>query len=190
MKKSFVYGLVMSVSIFAINAYADPVVDASASAVTTKGYVDAGLKYVYKVANGTENGAVKNINEALSDGNGGLINVGDLKDKIGAKGTGGAAGTGLAGDVQSLEKTIGDANSGLVKKVNDLAASSNVYTAGDGIKVTEGANEGDPATIGIALPNNAENGVQYVFQSDGNGGGSWVALEVENSWNPGFLTNP
>ncbi len=179
MKKSFVYGLVMSVSIFAINAYADPVADASASAVTTKGYVDAGLKYVYDVATGESAGAVKTLQQ----------NVSDLSDKIGAKGTGGAAGTGLAGDVQSLEKTIGDANSGLVKKVNDLAASSNVYEAGDGIVVTPGANN-DPATIGIALPNNAENGVQYVFQSDGNGGGSWVALEVENSWNPGFLTNP
>jgi len=180
MKKSFVYGLVMSVSIFAINAYADPVADASSAAVTTKGYVDAGLKYVYDVATGESAGAVKTLQQ----------NVSDLSEKIGTKGTGGAAGTGLAGDVQSLEKTIGDTNSGLVKKVNDLAASSNVYTAGDGIKVTEGANEGDPATIGIALPNNAANGVQYVFQSDGNGGGSWVALEVENSWNPGFLTNP
>ncbi|MBO7509125.1 MAG: hypothetical protein J6T57_02530 [Alphaproteobacteria bacterium] len=183
MNKKILYGLVASLSMVSAGAYAT---DASENAVTTKGYVDAGLKYVYKVANGTENGAVKNINEALSDGNGGLINVGDLKEKIGAKGTGDAAGSGLAGDVQSLEKTIGDENSGLVKKVNTLAASSKTYDAGDGIKVTAGANEGDPATIGLKLPDNPAAGT-YVYQIDANGNGTWQALEVEDDWDEAFL---
>lgn len=182
MKKKILYGLVASLSMVSAGAYAT---DASENAVTTKGYVDAGLKYVYKVANGTENGAVKNINEALSDGNGGLINVGDLKVKIGAKGTGGAEGTGLAGDVQSLEKTIGDENSGLVKKVNTLAASSKTYDAGDGIKVTAGANEGDPATIGLDVNTSAN--TTYVFKTDANGTGTWQALEVEDDWDEAFL---
>lgn len=240
MNKKLMCGLMMSVSLFSISAYAADGDDA----LTTKKYVNDGLSFVYKVANGTENGAVKtlqqqvgdstaglikdvaDIQNALSDGNNGLINVGNLANAVGAKGTGGAAGTGLAGDVQSLEtaigddttglikdvadlqetigdgtttglakdvadlqETIGDTTSGLVKKVNDLAASSNVYEAGAGIKVTPGATENDPSTISVKLPDGAQNGENYVFQANSNGG-TWTKMEVADTWNPGFLTNP
>lgn len=220
MNKKLMCGLMMSVSLFSISAYAAGGDDA----LTTKKYVNDGLSFVYKVANGTENGAVKDIQNALSDGNNGLINVGNLANAVGAKGTGGAAGTGLAGDVQSLEtaigddttglvkdvadlqetigddttglikdvadlqETIGDTTSGLVKKVNDLAASSNVYEAGAGIKVTPGANEGDPSTISVKLPDGAQNGENYVFQANSTGG-TWTKMEVADTWNPSFLTN-
>ena len=203
MNKKLMCGLMMSVSLFSISAYAADGDDA----LTTKKYVNDGLSFVYKVANGTENGAVKNlqatvgdnttglikdvadVQNALSDGNNGLINVGDLANAVGAKGTGGAAGTGLAGEVQSLQNTIGDATNGLVKKVNDLEASSNVYTAGTGVVVTTGEND-DPTTIGIAVPSNAQNGAKYVFQSNGAGGGTWTQMEVADTWDPSFLTNP
>ena len=192
MKKKILYGLVASISMATAGAYAT---DASDNAVTTKGYVDAGLKYVYKVANGISDGAVKTLQTAVgttSNGNTpgtGLAGaVETLQGTIGAKGTGGAAGTGLAGDVQSLEQTIGDANSGLVQKVNSLEAASKTYTAGDGIKVTPGANEGDPSTIGLDVTTSAN--TTYVFKTDANGNGTWQALEVESTWDPNFLTTP
>lgn len=183
MKKSMMCGLMMSVSLFSISAYAAD----GDNALTTKKYVNDGLSFVYGVANGTENGAVKDIKAALSDGNNGLINVGNLANAVGAKGTGGATGTGLAGEVQSLQNTIGDATNGLVKKVNDLEASSNVYTAGTGVVVTPGEND-DPTTIGIAVPSNAQNGAKYVFQSNGAGGGTWTQMEVADTWSSDFLT--
>jgi hypothetical protein len=185
MKKSLVCGFMISASIFSVAAYADPNDDA----LTTKKYVNDGLEYVYKVANGTSNGTVKNLQSALSDENGNLINVGDLADKVGTESVGNISGTGLTGAVEDLQNTVGDATKGLVKKVNDLENSSNVYNAGAGIVVTPGTS-GNPSTIGIDVPTNASDGVTYVFQSDGNGGGSWVALKVEDTWNPTFLTNP
>ena len=213
MKKSMLYGLLTSLAVFSTVAYANNDPDASSSALTTKGYVDAGLEFVYGVANGTSNGAVKNLQNALSDGNGGLIDVSDLQDAIGTAGNGNTPGTGLTGDIEALQDTIGTAGSGntpgtgltgdiealqdtvgdntggLVKRVNDLENSSIVYTAGDGIAVTAGANQGDPATISLDLGTTAAN-TTYVYKTDANGDGSWQAMEVEDSWNPGFLTNP
>lgn len=219
MNKRVLYGLMASVSMFSIAAYADPapVADASNSALTTKGYVDTGLKYVYDSIQGDVNnvqGDITNLQTALSDGNGGLVDVSDLKDAIGTAGAGNTPGTGLIGDVEALQDTIGDANGGLVKdvadntsdisalettvgdntgglvkRVNDLENSSIVYTAGDGIAVTAGANQGDPATISLDLGTTSAS-TTYVYKTDANGVGTWQAMEVEDSWNPGFLTNP
>ncbi len=218
MKKRVLYGLMASVSMFSIAAYADPapVADASNSALTTKGYVDTGLKYVYDSIQGDVNnvqGDITNLQNALSDGNGGLIDVGDLQDAIGTAGSGNTPGTGLTGaveelqdtigtagvgntpgtgltgDVEALQDTVGDNTAGLVKRVNDLENSSIVYTAGDGIAVTAGANQGDPATISLDLGTTSAS-TTYVYKTDANGAGTWQAMEVEDSWNPGFLTNP
>ena len=216
MKKSVLYGLMTSLTVFSIAAYADPVADASSSALTTKGYVDTGLKYVYDAIQGdvtNVQGNITNLQTALSDGNGGLIDVGDLKDAVGTAGSGNTPGTGLTGDIEALQDTIGtagsgntpgtgltgdiealqttvgDNTSGLVKRVNDLESSSVVYTAGDGIAVTAGANQGDPATISLDLGTTTAN-TTYVYKTDANGDGSWQALEVEDSWNPTFLTTP
>lgn len=200
MKKTFLYSFVASVSLISIGAYADPV-DASSSALTTKGYVDAGLKYVYDVANGTTDGPMKDLQDSLSDGNGGLINVGDLKDTVGTAGVGGNPGTGLTGAVEDLQGSIGNTAMGttaetitgaiseLNSAIDDLESASQVYDPGEGIKVTAGANPGDASTIGLALPSNPTAG-SYVYKIDASGEGTWQALEVENSWNPGFLTTP
>ena len=199
-------GLVLSVSLFSISAYAADGDDA----LTTKKYVNDGLSFVYKVANGTADGAVKTLQatvgsatngntagtgligriegleSAVGDGTTtGLIkDVNDLKETVGDGTT-----TGLAKDVADLQETIGDTTSGLVKKVNDLAASSNVYEAGAGLKVTPGATENDPSTISVKLPDGAQNGENYVFQANSNGG-TWTKMEVADTWDPGFLTNP
>ena len=192
MKKKLLYSLIASMSVISIGAYADPVQDATSSALTTKGYVDAGLKYVYDVANGTENGAVSGLR----------TDVNNLQNTVGAPASGGNPATGLVGDVSDLQGTIGNtamgttANTitGAIKELNDaiddLEEASQTYNAGAGIVVTEGANEGDPATIGLALPNNPTAGASYVFKPNGTGGGTWEAIEVESSWDPGFLTTP
>lgn len=226
MNKKLMCVLMMSVSLFSISAYATDGDDA----LTTKKYVNDGLSFVYGVANGTENGAVKTLQQqvgdsttglikdvadvqnALSDGNNGLINVGNLANAVGAKGTGDAAGTGLAGDVQSLETVIGDGTTtGLAKDVADvkgvlsngegglidvgalqetvstLQSNSKTYNAGAGIQVTPGATENDPSTISVKLPDGAQNGENYVFQANSNGG-TWTKMEVASEWNSDFLT--
>ncbi len=194
MKKGVFYGLVASVSMFSLSAYAT---DASESALTTKGYVDAGLKHVYKVANGTSNGAVKNLQNALSDGNGGLINVGDLQTAIGSESVGQTPGSGLLGDVETLQDKIGNTAmgtqagtvTGAIKELKDAVDSveTNNYTDGTGIKITPGAN-GDPASIGLDISDPAAG--SYTYQVDDQGNGTWAPIEVEDSWDPGFLTNP
>jgi hypothetical protein len=191
MKKSMVCGLMMSVSMFSIAAYADN----DDNALTTKKYVNDGLEFVYKVANGVYDGTVKTLQNTVgtatvgnTPGTGLVGNVETLQSAVGTAGVGGAAGTGLTGAVETLQSTVGDATTGLVKRVADLE-SSNGYTAGTGVVVTPGAS-GAPSTIGVAVPSNATNGAKYVFQSDGNGGGTWTQMEVVNTWDSSFLTNP
>ena len=200
MRKSIMCGLMISVSMFSIGAYAADGDDA----LTTKKYVNDGLEFVYKVATGASDGAVKTLQQNVGDlqgtvgtagvgsipGTGLIGDVETLQSTIGTAGVGDTPGTGLAGAVESLQDTIGDANNGLVQKVNQLAESSKTYTAGDGIRVTPGATDDDPSTIGIALPNGAASGTRYVFQSNGNGGGTWTAIDVADTWDPSFLTNP
>lgn len=199
MKKSVLYSLIASVSMVSIGAYAE---DANSTALTTKGYVDAGLKYVYDAAKGD----ITSLQTALSDGNGGLIDVGDLADTVGVAGTGGNPGTGLVGAVESLQDTVGDstdglvkdvtdlqtavgdANNGLIKKVNDLESSSIVYTPGDGIAVTAGANPGDPATISLDLGTTSAN-TTYVYKTDNSGVGSWQEMEIESTWSDSDFEN-
>ena len=189
MKRNFLCGLIASVSMISIGAYADPVPDASSSALTTKGYVDDGLKYVYKVANGTLPGTVQNLQSIVGAPASGNDPATGLVGAIGTAGSGNTPGTGLTGDVEALQKTVGDANSGLVQKVNSLESNSKTYNAGTGIKVTPGVAEGDPSTIGLKI-DTVQNDATYVFKTDANGNGTWEPIEVESSWDPGFLTTP
>jgi len=169
MKRNFLCGLIASVSMISIGAYADPVPDASSAALTTKGYVDDGLKYVYKVASGISDGAVKS-----------------LQNIVGAPANGSDPATGLVGDVEALQKTVGNETSGLVKRVTDLE-NSNGYTAGTGIKVTPGTGD-NPSTIGLDVTTSAN--TTYVFKTDANGAGTWSEMEVADTWDPTFLTTP
>ena len=186
MKKNFLYGLIVSVSMISICAYADPTEqaqDASNSALTTKGYVDEGLKYVYDVANGTSNGAVKTLQQT----------VGGLQETIGHEADPGnnVPASGLVGDVANLQGALSDGQGGLInvgtlkQTVDGLQTST--YSGGDGVTVTQGTN-GAPGTIKLGLPANPGAG-SYVYQVDSNGTGTWAPIEVEDSWNPGFLTN-
>ena len=194
MKNSILYSLVASISMFSIGAYAtDPVADADSSALTTKGYVDAGLKYVYDTAKGdidTVQGDITLLQNTVgAPANGANPATGLVKDVADLQNAVGDSSDGLVKDVTDLKNTVGDSSSGLVKRVNDLESSSIVYTEGDGIKVTQGATASDPSTIGLDI-NNAQNNTTYVFKTDSNGNGTWQAMEVENTWNPAFLTTP
>jgi len=171
MKRNFLCGLIASVSMISIGAYADPVPDASSAALTTKGYVDDGLKYVYKVASGISDGAVKSLQTIVG-------NAADPANNVEA--------TGLVGDVEALQKTVGNETSGLVKRVTDLE-ESNGYTAGTGIKVTPGTGD-NPSTIGLDVTTSAN--TTYVFKTDANGAGTWSEMEVADTWDPTFLTTP
>lgn len=102
MKRNFLCGLIASVSMISIGAYADPVPDASSSALTTKGYVDDGLKYVYKVANGTLPGTVQNLQSIVGAPASGNDPATGLVGAIGTAGSGNTPGTGLTGDVEAL----------------------------------------------------------------------------------------
>lgn len=93
MKKIVFSGFMASVLMASSAAFADE----SATALTTKNYVDSGLRAVYRVATGAENGAVKDLQTAVGDSTGGLVK-----------------------DVTALQTTVGSSTSGLVKDVADL----------------------------------------------------------------------
>jgi len=156
MKKSVLYTLMASISMVSAGAaYADDPVsqtDATAAALTTKGYVDAGLQYVYKAA--------KDDAKAISD-------------KVGNAAMGTTAET-VTGAISELNQAIKDIENG------------QEYTAGTGIDVSK--TQDGKNVVGLDL-GETENNTTYVFKTDANGVGSWQAVEVEDSWNPGFL-NP
>lgn len=193
MNKKLMCGLVLSVSLFSISAYAADGDDA----LTTKKYVNDGLSFVYGVANGTADGAVKTlqatVGSATNGNTAGTGLIGRIEGLESAVGDG--TTTGLIKDVNDLKETVGDGTTtGLAKDVADLQqtvstlqSNSKTYNAGTGIEVTPGATANDPSTIGIALPNGAQNGENYVFQANSNGG-TWTKMEVASEWNSSFLT--
>ena len=179
MNKKLLYSLIASVSMASTGAYA-----ATGSSVTTKAYVDAGLQYVYDVANGTETGTVQN-----------------LKTIVGAPASNEDPATGLIGDVSALQGTIGNTamgtNAGTVTgaiselhtTVSELQSASKTYEGGDGIAVVAGESAGDPYTIGFELPTNQNDEVEpgaYIYTVGANGG-EWQPLEMATTWNPGVL---
>ena len=178
MKKRAVFSGVMALLVGSSAAWAD-----DNTTLTTKNYVDSGLRAVYDVA--------KDASDAIGDANSGLIkDVNDLKDTVGDSTDGlvkavddlettvGDANSGLVKDVDDLQTTVGDANSGLVKKVNDLENTVGAtYTGGVGISV-DSNNQ-----IGLEGLTGATDNKTYVFKN-----GQWVELETVNNWNPSVLT--
>lgn len=147
--KTLLFGAALSVLMSSVAFAADNNADAK---LTTRGYVDGGLSFVYQKAADADTKA-----EAVDD------RVDALVDVVGTDAT-----TGLQGDVADLKN-----------KVNNLPAAK-TYTGGTGITVTPGQND-EPSTINLKL-DNPTTGANYVFQPADNGGGSWVALSVENTW--------
>ena len=162
MKKKLLYSLIASMSMISIGAYAAPGDDASNSALTTKGYVDTGLKYVYDSIKG-------DVNNVQGD-------ITDLQNTVGAPASGGNAATGLVGDVAGLQDAIGTAGVG--------------STPGTGLTGRVEALEDTVTTLDNLGTDDLEANKKYILQTNSNGEGSWSELEVESSWDPTFLTTP
>lgn len=213
MKKKLLYSLMASLSMISVGAYAEPVTDDSTAALTTKGYVDAGLKYVYDSIQsdvGDIQGDITNLQNTVgapaSGGNAATGLVGDvagLQDAIGTAGVGNTPGTGLTGDVEALQDalddgngnlidvsqlkdTVGDDSSGLVKRVNELEAASQEYIEGTGIDISQNAQGKNVVSLDLGT---TQNNTTYVFKTDANGNGTWQAMEVEDSWSPTAFEN-
>ncbi|MBP5795028.1 MAG: hypothetical protein J6W41_03345 [Alphaproteobacteria bacterium] len=163
--KKLLFGVALSVWMLTPCAFAAD--DNADAKLTTRGYVDSGLSFVYqKAATADSKADVADAKaEAVDD------RVDTLESVVGA-----TASDGLRGDVATLQGNV----STLQTDVSTLQAASKTYTGGTGITVTAGQGN-NPSTINLNL-NNPTNGASYVFQSDGSTGGSWVALSVENNW--------
>ncbi|MBQ6012277.1 MAG: hypothetical protein IJL23_04140 [Alphaproteobacteria bacterium] len=160
MKKSVLYSLIASISMVSAGAYADPVADASSSALTTKGYVDTGLKYVY--------------DSIQSDVGDIQVDVTNLQNTVGAPASGGNAATGLVGDVEALQDAVGTAGQG--------------EQPGTGLTGRVESLEDAVTTLDNLGTDDLQANKKYILQTNSDGEGSWSELEVESSWNPGFLT--
>ncbi len=140
---------------------------ASEADLTTRGYVDGGLSFVYKKAEAadTKADAAQTAAEAAdTKATTAQNDVAGLKTVVGA-----TESEGLRGEVKTLKETV------------DNLPAAKTYTSGTGITVTAGQGNA-PSTINLDL-DNPTNGTSYVFQSDGNGGGTWTALPaITGSW--------
>ena len=145
-------------------AFADPepqtpAADASLTALTTKGYVDAGLKAVWKKAKDAD---VENANTATYDSNTNYT-----------AGTVGAAIKSIEGDLDNVVDAVDE----LEDRVDDLEASV-TYESGVGITVdNENRTVGLKGVTAQELANKT-----YVLKN-----GQWQELEVEDSWDPNIL---
>jgi len=170
MKKIMVFGFMVSILMGQMPAFAAPgdeqQADATAEALTTKGYVDAGLKYVYKnAANATYNGSVNYAEGTVG------AEIKDIKSKVDNPAAGAYDNTdsGLTAD------TIQGAIDELAGEIDNLPAGT-TYEGGVGIAVENGK-------VGLkGVTASAAANKTYVFKN-----GAWQELEVEDEWKPGFL---
>lgn len=192
--KTILFGATLSVLISSA-AFA-----AGEADLTTRGYVDGGLSFVYQKAAAADAKAAAAQTTATEAQNAATAAQGDvdsLKTVVGAAADGQNAATGLVGKVAGLETVVGaTANDGLratvgtlqndvtdlKTNVSTLQAASKTYTGGTGITVTAGQGNAS-STINLDLPANPTAGANYVFQPNGSGGGTWTALPaITGSW--------
>jgi len=142
--------------------------------LTTKNYVDQGLRAVYQPAKYAYDKVGQEATQT-TPATGLIGRVDALEDTVGD------ATDGLVKDVNDLKDTVGDATEGLVKKVNDLEINAGkTYGAGDGVSVTVDPNNSNNNLINIDAPSD---GNKYVFKD-----GQWVPLPTVDTWDPGILT--
>ena len=148
--------------------------DEAASSLTTKNYVDSGLRAVYSTASSAATDATTALGqiETLSGTTDGLVT-----DVSGLQGTVGNSESGLVHDVNALETVVGNSESGLVQRVDQLEATSRVYSAGDGITIN---NNG---VVGINGAAETEEGKMYVYKD-----GALSAMPVEDTWDASIFT--
>lgn len=192
--KTILFGATLSVLISSA-AFAEDNATENAK-LTTRGYVDGGLSFVYKhasdaqtaadaadakavAAQTTATAADTKAATAQTAAEAAQGDVNSLKTVVGA-----TENDGLRATVGTLQTNVGTLQSNvstLRTDVNNLQAASKTYTGGTGITVTAGQGN-NPSTINLNLPANSTAGANYVFQSNGSGGGTWTALSVEDTW--------
>ncbi len=174
--------------------------------LTTKNYVDSGLRAVYQKALSAETkadaaqtaatnnaNAITNIQTTLGDGTtSGLIkDVAELKNATGdISGKADQADLdALSGTVSTLSDKVNNATTGLDTKASqaDLDAlqqqvngiDTTAYTGTNGVVID--ANH----QVGLSVPAAAANdGNAYVYKN-----GAWTALDVEDTWDASILTS-
>ena len=161
----FIVSVLMGQSLVFAAPGEDPV-DASATTLTTKDYVDTGLKYVYK------NAANANYSDAVNYKAGTVgAEIKSIKNKANnpADGAYNNTGSGLTAS------TIQDAIDELADEIDNLPAAT-TYEGGVGIAVENGK-------VGLkGVTASAAANKTYVFKN-----GSWQELKVEDEWDPDFL---
>ena len=169
MKKIMFFGFIVSVLMGQSLVFAAPdedPVDASVTELTTKDYVDKGLKYVYK------NAANANYSDAVNYKAG---TVGAEIKSIKNKANNPAAGAYDNADSGLTAVTIQGAIDELAGEIDNLPAAT-TYEGGVGIAVENGK-------VGLkGVTASAAANKTYVFKN-----GSWQELKVEDEWNPDFL---
>ena len=172
--KIVISGAMVSMLVCSHNAFAAN----EATDLTTRSYVDDGLTFVYRKIKATDE-KVGTKGDGNTEQPSGLAgDVAALESAIGDSAVGNTPATGLRGDVANLQTDV----STLQSTVSGLQAASKTYVTSAGIAINPGEEDDDPSSIGLDLPENAVDGAAYVFQPDGNGGGSWVQLSVTNTW--------
>jgi len=178
MNKIMFSGFMASIVAASSTAMADGV----ASSLTTKNYVDSGLRAVYSTASSASTKADNALSqlETISGTLGGT-DSGLVSDVVDLQATVGNASSGLVRDVDALESAVGDNTRGLVYRVNMLEATSHEYTAGNGVTIN--SNDG-VNTVGIKGMTAATetDGKMYVFKN-----GSLSEMPVEDTWDDSIL---
>jgi hypothetical protein len=187
MNKKLLYSLIASLSMISAGAHANTEQDASDSALTTKGYVNAGLEYVYKIAEGNETGTVKTLKDTVGNTamgtNAGTVTgaIAELNTTINGDGD---TSDGLVGDINDIKGALYDNNGNPINvktlkgTVDNLVENSAIEGAENGVKIINKKVQLDVDTVANTT---------YVYKTNAQGIASWQALEVEDSWDDGFL---
>ena len=174
---------------------------ADGSSVTTKNYVDDGLRAVYSASKGYTDTAVAGVAGSVSTLNTQINGANGLAEQINGNGL---TTFGLAGDVATLQQTIGDTSTPdtLAFKVNQLESSSTGYTPGDGIAIdTTNNNNTISVDAGAGVTFDANNKLTIdglaTTQASGNTttmyvykNGALVPMDVETTWDKNFDFDP
>jgi len=146
------------------------------ASLTTKGYVDAGLKAVYTTAHAADVTASANASSIAS-----------LQSAVNQNAS---AIEGLQSSVSNNASAIEDLQSSVSENASAItslqstvnAIDTTPYTFENGVKV-------DSATNTVGLDVTAEEGKMYVFKGGADSSASWEELEVTSVWNSSVLSD-
>ena len=160
------------------------VTDESAAALTTKNYVDTGLKYVYRVADAAQTAA----DDAATAATNAASAAADAATAAATAQTAADAAQEdvdtLSGTVNTLSGTVAGHTEAITELQNRTYTDNNTtYSEGTGITIDE-TNGNAISVTGLENTKTVANAnKKYIYQN-----GVLTELEVENTWNPAFLT--